>query len=211
LAGEGRLDTVRAPAPFAMPRPNQSEERRAALLPIVADCFAEFGYRRTTTAVLAARCEVRENVLYRLWSDKKAMFLAALEHVYRSSEATWVALLDGGGGKGTPAERLLEYESRHLGEHGLHRIIFSALGETDDDEIVEALRRMYLDFQHFVRARIEEHRAEREGAGELDANLAAWAVLGLGTIGNIAREIGLLHDRKRRRLLGEAGRALLDA
>ena len=65
-----------------MPRPNHSAQRRRELTPIVARTFAELGFRRTTTAELARRCGVRENVLYRLWPDKKAMFIAAIEYVY---------------------------------------------------------------------------------------------------------------------------------
>jgi len=46
-----------------MGRVNQSARRRAELIPIIARAFAERGYRRTTTAELAQRCAVRENVL----------------------------------------------------------------------------------------------------------------------------------------------------
>ena len=193
-----------------MPRPNQSPQRRTELLPVIAQAFSEFGYRRTTTAELAERCGVRENVLYRLWPDKKAMFLAAVEYVYRASEETWEALLAREEGQGSTAERLLEYETQHLGEHGLYRIIFTGLGETDDEEIHGALRSMYMDFHRFVRGRIEEHREARGGAGMVDADLAAWAVLGLGTVGNIGRELDLLDDSQRRRLLGEVVRMILD-
>ena len=52
-----------------MPRPNQSDQRRRELLPVVTDAFAELGYRRTSTAELAERCNVRVNILYRLWPD----------------------------------------------------------------------------------------------------------------------------------------------
>ena len=63
-----------------MPRPSQSNEKRRQLLPVVARTFAELGYRRVTTAELAKRCNVRENILYRLWPDKKAMFVAAIDY-----------------------------------------------------------------------------------------------------------------------------------
>ena len=76
-----------------MPRPNLSNERRLELVPIVARTFAELGYRRTTTAALAERCKVRENILYRLWPDKRAMFVASLDYVYQLSEETWAQLL----------------------------------------------------------------------------------------------------------------------
>ena len=161
-----------------MPRRNQTNEKRRELLPIVARAFAERGYRRTTTAELAERCGVQENILYRLWPDKKAMFIAAIGYVYDLSVAIWSRLLKEADGKQTAAERLLAYEAEHLGEFGHSRIVFAGLSETDDPDI--------------------------------QAALAAWAVVGLGTVASISRELGLLSDRQRRRLMAEIGRLLLE-
>ena len=72
-----------------MPRISQIDEKRKELLPIVAQTFAELGYRRATTAELALRCEVRENILYRIWSDKKAMFIASIDYVYEQAASVW--------------------------------------------------------------------------------------------------------------------------
>ena len=133
-----------------MPRPNQSAQRRQEFTPIIARAFAELGYRRTTTAELADRCGVRENILYRLWPDKKAMFIAAIEYVYGLSAQTWEKLLEKGGDKPGAARRLLDYESVHHGEFGLYRIVFAGLSETDDPEIRQALRHMYDRFHRFI-------------------------------------------------------------
>jgi len=193
-----------------MPRPDQRPERRRELVPIVARAFADLGYRRTTTAELAARCEVRENILYRLWPDKRAMFVAALDHVYGFSEETWSALLARPDDGRSPAERILEYEATHQGEFGLYRIVFAGLSETDDPEIAAALRRLYGRFQRFARTQVQAHRAARPAASGVDAGLVAWAIVGLGTVANIGRELELLSAATRRRLVGEVGRALLD-
>ena len=76
-----------------MSRPSQTDEQRKKLLPIVCQTFSELGYRRTTTAELAAKCQVRENILYRLWPDKKAMFLRRLKTSFspapRSGSRSW--------------------------------------------------------------------------------------------------------------------------
>lgn len=192
-----------------MPRPNQTAEKRAELLPIVARAFAELGYRRTTTAELAERCGVRENVLYRLWPDKKAMFIAAIEYVYELSAQTWQKLLTESDGMRTAASRLLDYESTHHGEFGLYRIVFAGLSETDDPEIRTALAEMYKRYHRFIQQRIGDHREQQDAAAGLDETLAAWAVIGLGTVANIGRELGLLTDRKRRALFRGIGRTLL--
>lgn len=194
-----------------MPRPDRSRERREELLPLLAAAFAEMGYRRATTAALAKRCGVQEPILYRLWADKKAMFLAAIEHVYALSERIWSQVSRDDGGDSSAAQRILAYEADHHGEFGLYRILFAGLGETDDPEVEAHLRRTYLRFHRFVRDRIREHRQGRlDESGAPDADTAAWAILGVGTMASVGRELGLFAAKNRKRLLAEAGRALLE-
>jgi AcrR family transcriptional regulator len=193
-----------------MPRANRSYERRNELIPIVAGAFGELGYRATTTAELARRCEVQENILYRLWPDKRAMFIAAIEYVYDHSSQIWEKLLvgDDSGGKASTAERLIEYESRHHGEFGLYRIIFAGLTEIGDEAIREALCRVYSRYHAFIERRLQEHRGA--AAGRAAADLTAWALIGMGTAASIGRELGLILPEQRQRLWEQIGRMLLD-
>ena len=200
-----------------MPRPDRSPERRRELAPVLARAFAELGYRRATTAELASRCGVQEKALYRLWPDKRAMFLAALDQVFAESEAAWERLAREAGRGESSAERLLAHEAEHHGEHRLYRIVFAGLSETDDPAIREALAALYGRFQRLIQGQLERHRRERREhhhkgrrrAAELEPALAAWAIVGLGTVANIGRELELLKARERSRLLGEAGALLL--
>lgn len=194
-----------------MPRTDRSEERRAELLPIVAGTFAELGYRRATTAELAMRCGVQETTLYRLWPDKKAMFLAAIGHVFDISMAIWTDI-SSSSDTASPAEQVLTYEAEHHGELGLYRILFAGLNEFDDPEIREALRTTYRRFHRWIEERVVEHRrrspsAEPHGVAAGDA---AWAAVALGTIINIGRDLDLLGPSDRARLLDHVGRLLLD-
>ncbi|HEX6810424.1 MAG TPA: TetR/AcrR family transcriptional regulator [Planctomycetota bacterium] len=188
-----------------MPRPDRSHERRAELLPAIAKAFAELGYRRTTTAELAARCETQEVVLYRLWPDKKTMFLAVLDHIYDTSAAAWEKLLTATDAQ-SAAERLLEYESTHHGEWGFYRLIFAGISDTDDPQIRDALARLYTRYHEFVVRRLLEHRGERAKAG---VEQAAWALIGLGTIASVGKELGLLDNRDRSALWRTVGPLLL--
>lgn len=192
-----------------MPRKNNILERRKALLPVLAGTFAELGYRRTTTAELSRRCAVQENILYRVWRDKKAMFLDAIEYVFQLSEITWAELLKEENGGSTSAERILSYESTHHGEFGLYRIVFAGLSETDDPEIRDRLRDMYTRFHAFIRKQVAAHRKRRGSAAD-GAELSAWALMGIGTVANISRELGLLTDKNRKRLFDAMGRLLLE-
>jgi len=197
-----------------------TDRHRRELTPVLARAFAELGYRRATTAELARRCGVRENQLYRVWPNKKAMFLAAIEHVFESAAGEWAAVLDGadGGDGRSPAERILAHHAAKHGESRLHRITFAGLNETDDPEVRDALRRMYRGFHRLIAERVADHRTRRADAGEavgpagpLTAATTAWAVIGLGTMSNIAQELGMLGPRQRKTLLDAAGHALLDA
>jgi len=144
-------------------------------------------------------------VLYRLWPDKKAMFIAAIEHVYDASRTAWEELLAAGDER-SAAERLLAYESTHHGEWGLYRLVFAGLSEVDDEQVREALCRMYRRYHEFIVRRLTEHRGGAAGANQ---KLAAWALIGMGTISSIGRELGLFSAVERKRLWDEIGPVLL--
>jgi len=194
----------------AVPRPDQTDEKREKLTPIVAQAFAELGYRRATTAELARRCKVRENILYRLWPDKKAMFIASIDFVYEQAAATWKTLLDRADDAADTAVSLLAYEAEHYGETGLQRIVFAGLSETREPEIREALRKMYERFHRFIRGQVAAHRGTGRTEVHPDETVTAWAIVGLGNLANMSRELELMSDRTRKRMFAAAGRLLLD-
>lgn len=196
-----------------MARPNRSNEKRAELMPIVAQAFSELGYRKATTAELAARCGVQENILYRLWSDKKAMFAASIDFLFDSTMQVWqeqidLAKADPDGP--TAAQRILAYDSEHRGEKGFYRITFAALSETDDPDVLEALRSMYSRFTVFIEQQVSQHRAAHDDEGMPETWAVTWAILGLATAADIGRETGLLDAEKRKAIIGEVGRLLLE-
>jgi len=195
-----------------MARPSQARQRREELLPLIASTFGEMGYRRTTTARLAKACRMQETQLYRLWPSKKAMFLAVIEHLYRLETDGWKRLLDEADTKKGIAA-ILATEAASRGESGLHRITLSALSESDDPQITEAVVHMYRNFHRFIREtlhRYHEHDAVND-ANTLDPSLAAWALIGLGTITNIGREFNLFSKATQKKLILAAGSKLIGA
>ena len=88
---------------------------------------------------------MRENILYRLWRDKKAMFLAAIDDIFQSRAERWEQIL-AEFGRRQAAEAMLAYEARHQGEFGFYRVVFTALTEADDPQIREAITGMYRRF-----------------------------------------------------------------
>lgn len=183
------------------------------MLPLMARAFAELGYRRATTAALAKRCGVRENVLYRAWPSKKAMFLASIEHVWEKSMEIWQGLIAESAKRGADAARLiLNYESTHHGETGLYKIIFAGLAEAHDRQIAAALRRMYCGFHEFIAAQVQALRQDSPSSNSPSGpsdELRAWGILGVATVVNIDRELKLLKPRDRAVLFTQLSRLLI--
>jgi AcrR family transcriptional regulator len=193
-----------------MARPNLSQQRREELIPVLAQAFADLGYRRATTATLARRCGLRENQLYRLWPDKKAIFLASIDYLYEYTAAKWRELLACDDGR-TPSERILAWEGDHRGETGLHRITFAGLNEANDPEVREALRQMYQKFHTFIVTLVQTNQGNNLEGGYPDAALTAWAVIGLGMMANITGDLGLLSHDQRGRMVCEVGAQMFNS
>ena len=183
--------------------------RKPDFLPLIADAFVENGYRRTTTAALAAACHVRENELYRIWPNKKAMFLDAIQYVFDTVTADWSKSIDESK-RETSAEQLIQWQSQHRGDSRLHRILFSGLSEVDDSDIRKSLRTLYQQFHQVLEDYIRGHRHERGQSPELGDAETAWAMIGLGSIFDIAHELGLGNVSQRREILQAATTAMLN-
>jgi AcrR family transcriptional regulator len=167
------------------------------------------GYRRATTAELAKRCGVRENILYRLWEDKKAMFLAAIDDIFERRAGQWAELAADCPGPEQIRERLVAFEAKHQGEFGFYRVVFTALTESDDADIRATLERMYRSFHQLIKRQIEAGR-NAGTRSTLSADAAAWALVGLATISNIGRELKLMPPRRRERLFADVAKHLID-
>jgi AcrR family transcriptional regulator len=190
-------------------RPSQIDEQRKRLLPIVCQVFSELGYHRTTTAELARRCEVRENILYRLWRDKKAMFLAAIDDIFQSRVERWEQILAERPTLEQATEALVAYEAKHQGEFGFYRVVFTALVEADDPDIRAAITSMYRRFHERIRKLIDTSREGTRKRPRLNAAETAWAIIGLATVSNIIRELALARPRQREAMFAETAKYLV--
>ncbi len=193
-----------------MSRPSNADERRRELLPVIAEAFSDLGYRRATTAEIAARCGVQENILYRHWADKKAMFLAAIDFLFERRLGTWKSILDETADENSRADRLIELTAKNLGEQGLYRVIFTALGETHDPEIKSALKRLYRRYHDLVESEIAEHRQRRNSRRVAGNEDTAWALIGMVTFMNIAIDLELMGPRRRQQTFSTMAHFLLD-
>lgn len=177
-------------------------------LPKISQCFAKHGFRGTTTAKLAEACEVRENVLYRIWPSKKEMFLDCIEHIYELTMKLWQDLPEPTDGR-TRAEMILLYQAEDHGLLRYYRLVFAGLLEEDPD-IRKALRKLYRNFQAFLKQTTDEHRHQKGISKTLDGDTSAWALMGLAAMVDIQRELRILTAAERENFMIEAGTEILE-
>lgn len=59
----------------------KSDERRRAVVAAAVECFAQKGFYGTTTHEIAQQVGISQPYLYRLYPNKEALFVSAVEHV----------------------------------------------------------------------------------------------------------------------------------
>lgn len=193
-----------------MPRPPKSEDRRPELLPVLAAAFGELGYRRATTAELAERCQIQENILYRLWPDKKSIFIAALDYLFQRRMDKWKKELDKASSTKSRTGRLVELTSKDLGENGLYRVIFAALNETDDIEIKLVMQRLYQRYHAILEAELAAHRKLSDTSTLTQCGDSAWALISLVSFMNIAIDLELMEANERKRFFSAMAFKLIE-
>lgn len=167
---------------------------------MLAAAFSELGYRRATTAELAERCKVRENILYRLWPDKKAIFLAVLDYLFQRRMDKWKTEIDKVASSESSIIRLVELTSKDLGENGLYRVIFTALNETEELDVKLALQRLYRRYHERLDSELRKYRELSGVSTATKCGDLAWALIGLVSFMNIVLDLDLMDAKERKRL-----------
>ena len=184
-------------------------DRKQEYLPKISKCFAENGYRGTTTAKLAQACDVRENVLYRVWPSKKEMYLDCVDHIFEITMQLWSDLKTKDSNEKTWAEKILQYQAEDHGLLKYYRLVFAGLME-NDPEIRKSLKNLYRRFHEFLRETTIDHRKSRDGTADAaDAEISAWALMGVGAMVDIQRELRILSKEQRRECFVSTGEKIL--
>lgn len=171
-------------------------ERRLHLIETAIRLFTDGSYRGTTTAEIARAAGVSEPILYRHFASKRALYLAALEHVWAKTREGWERNLDQASDACAAIEAIGKgHVSVRSPKLQLAELWVQALSEASaDPELRRHLRRHMREVHDFVAGLIR--RGQEEGAivAERDADSEAWIMLAGGILGMVGRRVGLLDD-----------------
>lgn len=152
-----------------------AEERRAQILEVASNCFADHGYANTTTARIADSAGITEPVLYRHFASKQDLFVEILQKTLRETMAHFRDII---GLEMSGAEKILTLVSdfpRYVEtQRGLFRVIERAAASAGNETTRSALRQYYDQFVKLLANIIREGRADGSINSEIEALDLAW-------------------------------------
>lgn len=157
----------------------KAADRREQLLECAAKCFAEHGYRGTTTAMIAAAAGVHEPTIYRHFKSKQKLFIALIERVGEQVFANWERATRGAR---TPVEKLqaLMYDNPATADPWtarVYRILFHASTEAAEPAIQDAIRQHYERYVRTLAAVVSEAQATGQIRADVPADWLAWQII----------------------------------
>lgn len=157
----------------------KAEDRREQLLESAAHCFAEHGYRGTTTAMIAAEAAVSEPVIYRHFASKQELFVALIERVGDEVFRNWQISTEKAS---TPLEKLqaLMFQNPATADPWtarVYRILFHASMESSDPDIRQAIREHYERYLHSLASVMQEAQAAGFIRDDVPAQWLTWQII----------------------------------
>lgn len=156
-------------------------ERRESILAAATEVFAEVGYLRGKTSVVARRVGVSEPVVFQNFGTKAALFAAVVD---RAADQVCL-VLDHMAASTVPVDGVLRAildpdHLNHVHSAGTVGAIFSdAATVTGEPEIEAAARDSTRRFARSLTAVLERGRADGDLRPDLDPEAAAWWLLSL--------------------------------
>lgn len=115
-----------------------ADERRVEVLEAAIIEFAAHGLYGASTEVIAQRAGISQPYVLRLFRTKKALFLAAVEHVTAQIMRSWDIALDGIDEGATASERLRLLGAQYagfVGEVNALRLVLQSFSSAEDPEV----------------------------------------------------------------------------
>jgi AcrR family transcriptional regulator len=169
-----------------------AEERRAAVLECACVIFSKYSCSSATTAEIARAAGVTEPVLYRHFTSKRELYLAALTTAWAECRDMWDAAI---AEETDPAFWVTAMGHSYLAAkdkrgHVANLWVQALTEASDDPEIRRYIRRHMREVHEYVAAVIR--RAQELGGilPDRDPEAEAWIFISIGLLGTVSKRLG---------------------
>lgn len=157
----------------------KAEDRKEQLLNSAARCFAAYGYRGTTTAMIAAETGVSEPIIYRHFKNKQDLFIALIDRVGDRVFQNWK---DATAQTRSPLEKLtsLMYTNPATSDPStasIYQLLFHASTETAEPAIQQAIRDHYERYLRALASVMSEAQQACQIRNDVPAEWLAWQII----------------------------------
>jgi AcrR family transcriptional regulator len=171
----------------ARARKQPAEVRRETVLDAAMTVFARQPYRAAGTAEIARAAGIAEPTIYRHFSSKRELYLAAVQRTCEMVEEAWQALIGESANAEESLMRIGEWYEQSVQTNNVPvRLRMRAIAEADGEDVSCILRDGYKTLHRMVRQQIERGQSEGFVSAEVDAGGAAWVYIGMGKILDLA-------------------------
>jgi AcrR family transcriptional regulator len=149
-----------------------SAERREVVLDAAIAEFAAYGLHGATTEAIAKRVGITQPYIFRLFGNKKELFLAAVERVYDRVLETWETALKRVREDATPEERMLAMGEAYVELMSRREellLLLQAFGASKDPDVLRVSRRRMRQMYEYV----------QRAAGEADERVQQFFAQGM--------------------------------
>lgn len=169
-----------------------AQERKRQILDAAVDVFARLGYSAAGTSDIAAAAGIGEPTIYRYFTNKREVYLAAIRRGSDEILENWQRLTDNAPDALTALRQIGLWYFQRLQHHPELLMLRSrSISESADEETVATVRVEYLRVLRFVQSAFE--RAQRDGqiAPDEDVKTLGWVYMAVGALLDQSLILGL--------------------
>lgn len=169
-----------------------AEERRKQILDAAVDVFARMGFGAAGTADIARAAGIGEPTIYRYFSNKRDLYVAAVRRSSDEILEAWSAIADESPDALTALQRIgVWYYQRLQSRPELLLLRNRSISESQDESIANAVRDQYRAVMQFVETLFRRAHADGQLAAEADVTTMTWLFMAVGSLLEQSQILGL--------------------
>jgi AcrR family transcriptional regulator len=181
-----------AEAPRQRAKRLPAEERRRQILDAAVDVFARLGFAAAGTADIAAAAGIGEPTIYRYFSNKRDVYVAAVRGASDEILEHWTQICADAPDALAALQQIGIWYFQRLQQHPELLLLRSrSISDPQDGDITEVVRDAYLEVVRFVEALFQRAQDEGQIAPGEDVKTATWLYMAVGSLLDQVQILGL--------------------